>query len=349
MTTDAAPLQSFSVPATADRRRQAALWAGAVSPFYALDRLDGPAPCGSFTAWRLARSFFTDTRFSAQGFRRGQRQWARDEFGYLSVQLYLSGTARGVADGQAFRKSPGALHLFDFSRPFHSVASEARVFGAIVPHTLVGYDPARQPAHLLLREDDSVGHVMIHAFRALMERLPAARRDEAAGLEAAFAGLLRGALLPGAAATAGAADPVAGEAFSAARERAVRDYIERHLHHPRLRVDDVCAAFRLSPATVYRMFEPEGGFRGMLRGRRLERARAALTRMPASPGQVTRMAERCGFASVHSFGRAFRSRFGVSPGAAMARAGDGGAEGFRAWLSPGGRSGPAPAGPPHSN
>ena len=89
------PLQSLSIVPSHDRRKQSEEWASAVSPFYQICRVGEHDLSGSFTAWKLASTFFTDTTLSAQNFQRKRQQWAQDDFGYLSIQLNLAGSAMG--------------------------------------------------------------------------------------------------------------------------------------------------------------------------------------------------------------------------------------------------------------
>jgi hypothetical protein len=56
----------------------------------------------------------------------------------------------------------------------------------------------------------------------------------------------------------------------------IKRYIEQHLASPELSPASICAAFGLSRATLYRLFEPLGGIASSIRERRLARTYAEL-------------------------------------------------------------------------
>jgi AraC-like DNA-binding protein len=89
-------------------------------------------------------------------------------------------------------------------------------------------------------------------------------------------------------------------------------YIELHLGEPTLAAADVCAAMKVSRATLYRVFEPYGGISAHIRERRLARIHEVLCegrdRRP-----LARIAEDHGFENSAHFSRAFRQQYGHCP------------------------------------
>ena len=88
--------------------------------------------------------------------------------------------------------------------------------------------------------------------------------------------------------------------------------MEDHLAEEDLGADSICAHFRISRSTLYRLFEAEGGVLNYLQDRRLVRIHGLL----ASPTQrcyLGRIAADNGFKSATHFSRAFRAKFGYSP------------------------------------
>ncbi|MEL7117779.1 MAG: hypothetical protein AAGP08_19730, partial [Pseudomonadota bacterium] len=72
------------------------------------------------------------------------------------------------------------------------------------------------------------------------------------------------------------------------------------------------AAVGASRATVYRVFEPDGGVDAAVRKRKLRRAAVDLSLAAPSRGIVRRIAERYGFDDVNQFSRGFRRELGYS-------------------------------------
>ncbi len=104
-------------------------------------------------------------------------------------------------------------------------------------------------------------------------------------------------------------------ATRAAKLRQVTDYIALHLSEPDLTPARVAAAMKISVRQLHLLFEPTAtSFAEHVMGRRLEECRAILESPASRARSVTDIAYAWGFNSLASFYRAFRQRFGVSPG-----------------------------------
>ena len=90
-----------------------------------------------------------------------------------------------------------------------------------------------------------------------------------------------------------------------------RRYIEAHLYDPDLTPDGVRQASGLSRATLYRLFQHEGGLFAYIRNCRLRAAANELLRFPDRP--VVEIAYLCGFGSAPDFARAFRRAYDMTP------------------------------------
>ena len=88
-------------------------------------------------------------------------------------------------------------------------------------------------------------------------------------------------------------------------------YVEANLHDPDLSPDSVLAKLYLSRASVYRLFEHEGGLAAYIASRRLRMAADELVRFPHL--DVQDIASGLGFNSASSFARAFRRTFDIAP------------------------------------
>jgi AraC-like DNA-binding protein len=104
---------------------------------------------------------------------------------------------------------------------------------------------------------------------------------------------------------------------SAGQGLILRRFIDERLADPDLGPHRLCDALGISRATLYRMFPEEGGVRGYITARRLDRCFDELRQGPAMRGRVRHVAERWGFFDAKSFNRAFRGRFGIAPSDCM--------------------------------
>jgi AraC-like DNA-binding protein len=92
--------------------------------------------------------------------------------------------------------------------------------------------------------------------------------------------------------------------------------VEQHLDSPALSAEFVCARSGWSRATVYRLFEAEGGLARYIRKRHLLRAFRELTSAEPPHLRIVDLALAHQFAGEASFNRAFRRAFGIPPGKA---------------------------------
>lgn len=90
--------------------------------------------------------------------------------------------------------------------------------------------------------------------------------------------------------------------------------VERYLDSPALSADFVCARSGWSRATVYRVFEAEGGLARYIRGQHLLRAFRELTSAQQGRRRIIDVAVAHQFSSEATFNRAFRRAFGMPPG-----------------------------------
>lgn len=95
--------------------------------------------------------------------------------------------------------------------------------------------------------------------------------------------------------------------------QAARNILARDLHRPDLSPAFVAGALGISIRQLHLLFEPTGlSFARTLTTIRLEQARRLLQTLPAR--QVADIAYACGFDSIATFYRVFRSNFGMTPG-----------------------------------
>ncbi|WP_346778621.1 helix-turn-helix transcriptional regulator [Burkholderia sp. Ac-20353] len=196
----------------------------------------------------------------------------------------------------------------DFDQPLHVLRRACRHVTLFVPRTALQQvfpDPsalhgrvlgANEPAVQLVRQratalSTSIDYLSFDdAYRCITEivRLVADAFGEQAGLRGSKPAIARAI------------------AFDAARR-----FVRANLAEIDLSPEHVVESLALSRATVYRMFQHEGGLDAYIRHLRLRAAADDLVRLPNLP--VAEIAYSVGFKSASDFTRAFRRAYGFAP------------------------------------
>lgn len=258
--------------------------------------------------WRffqLDQLLISHCSFTPQRFAHDPRVQRQCDPAYLLLELYLSGTGRGLVADTPTRIDPGRLHLVDLSRPYRTVTDRVCTWGVCIPHAAVAYDPSRHAPYHQLPLSSAAGCMLAGALLSLCKRLPAVTSGEAPALAAGLATLVRSLML--------GEQPADPAPVLDAEGRCLRTYVDAHLHDPALDADLLCRRFHLSRASLYRHFGDAGGVRAYIRSRRLQRCYRELAAAPAVRGAVRRVAERWGFHNAAHFNRLFKQRFGITP------------------------------------
>lgn len=281
-------------------------WQELTRPLFTITPLTPPdAFDASWSFHRLDRLIVSEVSFSPQEFVHDPRRHSQADNDHLLLELYEEGSGRGESGDVATCIDQDRLHLVDLSRSYRTVTTNVRTIGVVLPHASVGYQPDRHPPYLWLPVASPRGGLLAASMRGLVEQLPAVTVTDAPALAMAFAGLVRSLFLT----------PAATAPDIAARDRLagrIRAYVDQHLGDE-LSGDELSRHFNLSRASLYRLFQAEGGVEAFIRDRRLDRCSSELMLAQAGRGRVREIAERLGFADAGHFTRAFRQRFGVAP------------------------------------
>jgi AraC-like DNA-binding protein len=232
----------------------------------------------------------------------------------ILIHVCLEGGGSAEVDGRITRLEAGDIGIFDLSRP--------AVFDLPAFHRLLLILPRRRLATILAH--GSPHGLIIPAMSALsrMMRTHLSVMAQLAGTVTSVeaedmldASIL---LLERAVRTLGDLPVDPKTALRATCRLAVMDYIEANLADHQLSPERLVSVFRMSRATLYRLFEEEGGVAALIQTRRLDRCFVELARS-GGRGRVVGIGEIAytyGFGSEAHFSRIFRRRFGISPSAA---------------------------------
>lgn len=247
---------------------------------------------------------------AAFSYGRDARKIAATGLELILVQIIVDGEDTRCADRDEITAHPGDVCLLDLTRTFQSRTARCTNINLALPRDAFdARDIDLDPLHGLILRRESAGAQLLRAHaESLMQVAPALRPEEAYGVGRATTDLLAGLTL-------GRHGEAARRAAAETQRARMRRFIDAHLADPDLGAETLCRHFGVSRASLYRLFAPLGGVSEHIRNRRLRRVFDALSD-PAQPLAMAQVAERYGFTVWSSFSRAFKARFGMTPGEA---------------------------------
>lgn len=263
----------------------------------------GIARCGRVAGRAVGRFDAADVTLTARHVTRDRAAIRRDPGEHLFLLSQEQGEAWVHQADRVIHLPPGALCVVDSARPSRFV------YGAGVSRQLSLHLPRAEMAHrfgegaaagLAVGRDDPLWAPL----RSVMGRMARASAAEGPGLSEALLGLMGAWLAARAAGEAG--DRLVGRALA---------LIDTDAADPGFGPARLAARLNVSERVLQRHFQSIGETPGRaIVNARLDRAQA---RLRAGHGPIAEVAFSCGFNDVPYFYRAFRRRFGVTPGAAL--------------------------------
>lgn len=286
---------------------------GGLRADYIDGRRDGSADCldGKISSARLGRATAFHVSGSPQVVRRTQRSLAAAEDDPFKVCIQQAGCAVVRQGDVEVVLGPGQLALYDTGRAYDlRLEGDWSCTVMTLPRHALGLPKAsltRAMSHPW-ETHDAPGSVLAHLLVSSLTGRGEADADvTAAAAHLGEAGVELLASIVSEGSTIGSDDSL--------RAR-VGAYVRAHLTDLDLSHNSVAAAHTISPRSLHRLFhdEPQSVME-MARSLRLEAIRAALAD-PLQGGRSTMaIASRLGYADAAHFNRAFRARFGTTPGA----------------------------------
>lgn len=285
-------------------------WRSGISPYFQSVPLTDPrnpplAP--EVHLYNPGAFLFFDTKLSRQKFIR-DADWLRrnDDSDHVGLQLFLRGQNQVDHGDLSFLIEPGDINIVNLGYEVDASCTDAEVLSVILPrHTVAEHLPNLHDARgLQFRAGSTAARLLTDFMHSLRRTFPVAPASDAAMLSHSMIGMLRVLFADG--------DPLSAEAQHGALT-ALQRHIDLNLGDPTLGIDSLCATYRMSRSTLYRLFQGQGGVRAYILRRRLMASFKALT----TPGQMRRgifdLALDYGFSSPSHFATRFRGQFGMTP------------------------------------
>jgi AraC-like DNA-binding protein len=269
----------------------------------------------STTTLAVGNTLLVESFATALEYDRTPAHIARGGLDHYQVTLCLQGEMWFASGRREVTLQPGDICLIDMAQPSRTV--------------LTGVGDERAHVMTLILSRPVLAPRLAHPDSATASFLPASHHH-ARLLASQFAALWR-PIVPeagGPAAAIGAiADIIAGAAGSVVEVDGAIERAERHLYlamikrHIAANLDtealaaqDLCRRFQISRASLYRLFEADGGLAHYVQEQRLNRALMLLISPASRDKRLIDLAVDLQFSSDSTFVRAFRRQFGLTPG-----------------------------------
>lgn len=266
------------------------------------------------TTIMAGNALLVDTRTTALEYDRTAVHVARGGLDHYQVTLCLQGEIRFSSGRREVALRPGDIGLFDMAQPSRTVLLGAgddhnRLMALILQRAVLAprlaYPDSATASFLPASHHHA--RVLASQFAALWQ-VPAAEADSLNATIDSMVDLV--------AAAVGRAADAEGDVERAERHL-YRAMIKRHIAanlESSLAAADLCRRFQIPRASLYRLFEADGGLARYVREQRLNRALILLIAPTAQGRRLIDIALDLRFSSDSTFVRAFRRKFGLTPG-----------------------------------
>ena len=254
----------------------------------------------------LNQLLFARVELTAMTWERSARELRTSSFDPILVTMMVEGLARGDLDGRAFLEPAGTYHFHDPTRPSLHASTASLTYNLLIPrHVAAAWFSPMDELHGVMVSGE-LARPLLDLAATTWSLLPSLDLAGGVRIERAFLELLA---LGFEAARAVAPPRLTSEALL--RQR-VFELIEHRLDLNTVTVADLCRLLEVSTEQLAAAFRGDGGLKVWLLNRRLESARAALTRVDRVE-PIGNIAHRLGFSDAAHLSRAFRQRYGLSP------------------------------------
>ena len=262
-----------------------------------------------------SNALLVDSLATALEYDRTPAHVARGGLDHYHVTLCLQGEMWFSSGRRELTLRPGDICLIDMAQPNRTVLTgtgddRVRLMALILQRAVLAprlAHPDSATASFL-----PAGHhharLLADHFAALWQPAVPEAGDRAATIEA-MADIV--------AAAAGAAADAEGHVERAERHLylvMIKRHIAANLETGSLSAQDLCRCFQISRASLYRLFEGDGGLARYVQEQRLNRALTLLVSPASRNKRLIDLAVDLQFSSDSTFIRAFRRKFGLTPG-----------------------------------
>ncbi|HWB50246.1 MAG TPA: helix-turn-helix domain-containing protein [Stellaceae bacterium] len=286
-------------------------WREALEPVFEITppHENGAAFSGAVAMAHLDDALISEVRSGPQLFARSRAHARRTGLDHFMIQTFRHGQHDGACGDNPVHRGRGDVWVLDLAQETRTQASGFSNITLIIPRDrLLPLLKGGEVHGTTLRAGTAPARLIANH----LETLAAAALELTPG-EAKAAVDAAALMIAGAWPRLRESRPQIAAAVRATGRRTICDYIDRHLTDEGLTPETLLRLFRMSRATLYRLFADDGGVAAYILGRRLDRCRALLAAASGGERTIGDIAFSHGFASEAHFSRAFRRRFGLTP------------------------------------
>jgi len=259
-------------------------------------------------------ALLVDSRATDVEYDRTPAHIARGGLDHFHITLCIEGEMRFSSGRREVTSGPGDICLLDMAQPNRTVlrggGGRTHLMAIIVQRSMLAPRLAHPDSATatLLPSDHPHARLLGSHYAALT--LPP--EPEAGSVEATIE-----AIADIVAAAAGGTTDIAEGVERAERHlylAMIKRRIATNLETDALTVEELCHYFQISRATLYRLFEADGGLAHYVQEQRLNLAFRRLISPAAQDDRLIDLALGMRFSSDSTFIRAFRRKFGLTPG-----------------------------------
>ena len=247
--------------------------------------------------------------FNAQKYLRTQKHIARSDLDHYMLQLVTSGSECGDFDGNIISVRSGDISIVDSLRPMKSQVTSGSTLTVMIPRSLIDGNIKGKLHGVVLQSEAPTTRLLTNCIQSLYALEDPLEFGTSAQIENAFAALVAA----GVSTSSSWNESDVSQLSKILRER-ILNFIDMNLENTDLNVAMLMQQFQVSRAHIYRAFSEDGGVAKIIRERRLDAAFAALINPKLPNRSLEEIAYRFGVVNYSQFSRAFRARFGATPG-----------------------------------
>ncbi|KFG92620.1 AraC family transcriptional regulator [Burkholderia paludis] len=238
---------------------------------------------------------------------------ARTDSDCYKILFQIAGQSRVTQRNTTSTVAPGEWVIYDATQPYRIESAHASRFVAALtpPRSSTMWRWFVERAGVRVRQTVGNARLALQSIHYLMDGQVQNDPESLFGFEQSTLMLLDSVI------RREAGDSLSGaDARSAALRMNAEIHLAHHCHEPDLSPDRLASALNVSRRTLYSALAATGQTpQSLIQEYRLQASRRALEDPADANRNLLELAIACGFTDITHFGRAFKARFGCSPGA----------------------------------